>query len=73
MVTISPGDDKDDTCYISERLPSLPQEEQEEQENQEEEQCFVGGSFPSKENILYNSLTGDYEFLYVDLVDDPCN
>jgi hypothetical protein len=70
MVTISTCDDKDDTCYISERLPSLPQEEQ---ENQEEEQCFVGGSFPAKQNIRYNPSTGDCEFLYVDLVDDPCN
>ena len=73
MVTISLCDDEDDTCYISERLPSLPQEEQQEQENQEEEQCFVGGSFPAKENIQYNPSTGDCEFLYVDLVDDPCN
>ena len=32
MVTISPCDDKDDMCYISEHLPSLPQEELEEQE-----------------------------------------
>jgi len=73
MVTISACDNTDDTCYISERLPSLPQEELEEQENQEEEQCFVGGSFPAKENIRYNPSTGDCEFLYVDLVDDPCN
>ena len=72
MVSISSCDDEDDTCYISERLPSLPQEEQEEQENQEEEQCFVGGSFPAKQNIRYNPSTGDCEFLYVDLTDDPC-
>ena len=68
MVTISPCDGKDDTCYISERLPSVPQEEQEE--NQEEEQCFIGGSFPAKQNILYNPLTGDREFLYLDLTDE---
>ena len=71
MVTISKCDDEDDTCYISERLPSVPQEEQEE--NQEEEQCFVGGSFPAKQNIRYNPSTGDCEFLYVDLTDDLCN
>jgi len=68
MVTISACDDKDDTCYISERLPLLPQEE-----NQEEEQCFVGGLFPAKQNIRYNPSTGDCEFLYVDLTVDPCN
>ena len=58
-------------CYISERLPSLPQEE--EEESQEEEQCFVGGSFPAKQNIRYNPSTGDCEFLNVDLTEDPCN
>ena len=72
MVTISACDETDETCYISERLPSLPQEEEEE-ENQEEEQCFVGGSFPAKQNIRYNPSTGDCEFLYVDLLDDLCN
>jgi hypothetical protein len=72
MVTISACDETDETCYISERLPSLPQEEEEE-ENQEEEQCFVGGSFPAKQNIRYNPSTGDCEFLYVDLPDDFCN
>ena len=71
MVTISPCDGKDDMCYISERLPSLPQEEQEQ--DQEEEQCFVGGLFPAKQNIRYNPSTADCEFLYVDLTDDPCN
>jgi len=70
MVTISSCDDKDDMCYISERLPLLPQEQD---ENQEEEQCFVGGSFPAKQNIRYNPSTGDCEFLYVDLMDDSCN
>ena len=73
MVTISPCDDKEVMCYISEHLPSLPQEELEEQENQEEEQCFIGGSFSAKENIQYNPSTGDCEFLFVDLVDDPCD
>ena len=54
MVNISLCDDTDDTCYIWERLPSVPQEEQEEQEeNQEDEQCFVGGSFPTEQNILF--------------------
>jgi len=70
MLTISACDDKGDTCYISERLPSLLQEEE---EIQEEEQCFVGGSFPAKQNIRYNPSTGDCEFLYVDLSDDLCN
>jgi len=70
MVTISACDDQDDTCYISERLPLLPEEQE---ENQEEEQCFVGGSFSAKQNIQYNPSTGECEFLYVDLADDPCN
>ena len=70
MLTISACNAKDDTCYISERLPSLLQEGK---ENKEEEQCVVGGSFPATKNIQYNPSTGDCEFLYVDLMDDNCN